>query len=76
MKSGVHGTTQFKEALTRVPICPRSKGNTQITEVNPLYGPRDSMKPGTNREVLIMATNKRALYFDSFTISPLEQKFP
>jgi hypothetical protein len=52
---------KFREALIRVPIRPRSSGNTLIKEVNPLSGPRDSLRPGTYREALIMATNKNAL---------------
>jgi hypothetical protein len=32
-----------------------------VKEVNPLQRPRDSMRPGTYREALIMVTNKRAL---------------
>jgi hypothetical protein len=51
----------FREALTRVPIRPRSKGNTLIEEANPLFGPRDSVRPEIYREALIMATNKRTL---------------
>jgi hypothetical protein len=36
-------------------------GISYIKEVNPLFGPRDSVRPGTYREALIMATNKRTL---------------
>jgi hypothetical protein len=53
--------TKLREALTRVPIRPRSKGNTVIKEVNPFQGPRDSVRPETYREALIITTNKRAL---------------
>jgi hypothetical protein len=52
---------KFREALTRVHIRPRSEGNILLKEVNPLKGPRDSVRPGTYREALNMATNKRAL---------------
>jgi hypothetical protein len=61
METEVRGTTQSREALTRVHIRPRSKGNILIKEVNSLQGPRDSVRAGIYREALIMATNKRAL---------------
>jgi hypothetical protein len=43
-----------------------SKVSTPITEVNLLYGPTDLVKLWTYMEVLIMATNKRALLTQSF----------
>jgi hypothetical protein len=35
-KPGYMALPKFREALTRVPIRPRSKGNTLIKDVNPL----------------------------------------
>jgi hypothetical protein len=35
-KAGYVTLPKFSEALTRMPIRPRSKGNTLIKEVNPL----------------------------------------
>jgi hypothetical protein len=35
-KSGYMVLPKFREALTRVPIRPKSKGNTLIKEVSPL----------------------------------------
>jgi hypothetical protein len=52
---------KFRETLNRVPIRPRSKGNTLIKEVNPLSRRRESVRTGPYREALIMATNKTAL---------------
>jgi hypothetical protein len=51
-----------REALTWVPKRPRSEGSALIKEVNPLQRPRESIRPGTYREALIMVTNKRVLY--------------
>jgi hypothetical protein len=59
--TGIHGIPKAREALTRVPKRTRSEGSTLIKEVNPLQRPRDSVRPGTYREALIMTTNKRAL---------------
>jgi hypothetical protein len=60
-KPGYMALPKYWEALTRVLIKPRPKDSTIIEEVYPLFGSRDSVKPGTYREALIMATNKRAL---------------
>jgi hypothetical protein len=60
-KSGFTALTKLTEALTRVPIMPRSTRNTQIKDVNPLYGTWDSVRLGTHREASFTGTNKRAL---------------
>jgi hypothetical protein len=68
-----------REALTRLPIRPRSEGTTLIKEVNPLWGPRDSVRPGTYREALIMAPIKELsnteLPFESWFLSAGSQQF-
>jgi hypothetical protein len=60
-KLGYVALPKSRETLNRLFIWPRSMGKTLIKEVNPLSGPRDSVRPGTYRETLIMATNKTAL---------------
>jgi hypothetical protein len=50
-----------REALIMVPKRPRSEGRTLFKEVNPLQTARDSMRPRTYLEVLMMAINKRDL---------------
>jgi hypothetical protein len=45
-----------RDALTRVPKRPKSEGLTKLLQRH-----RNSVKPWTYREALIMATNKRAL---------------
>jgi hypothetical protein len=46
-KPGYVALPKFREALTRVHIRPRSKGNTLIKEVNPPKGLWSSVRPGT-----------------------------
>jgi hypothetical protein len=49
------------EALTRVPKRPRSEGSTLVKGVNPPQRPRESMRPGTYGEALIMDKLRRQL---------------
>jgi hypothetical protein len=66
-----------REALIRVPIKPRSEGNTLTIEFNPLNDPETLVRPGTYRQALIMATNKKELFNTQFfIIIPLTQAFP
>jgi hypothetical protein len=60
-KLGYMALPKFREALTRVRIRLRFKGNILIKEVNPLKGPRDSVRPGTYREALIGYQQKSSL---------------
>jgi hypothetical protein len=52
---------KFREALIRVPERPRSEGSTIVKEVNNPQKLRDSLRPGTYREALITATNKKVI---------------
>jgi hypothetical protein len=66
MEIRAFGTTQVQSGTDQGAVRPRCKVSTLIKEVISLSGPRDPVRPGTYREALIMANNKRTLLTESF----------